>query len=175
MNPNQALRILQILVGFCFSLFYLAVAANNCIDYDTNFQFVKSTMTMASVAADNPLKVRSIQTVQLHHFAYLILILFEWVMAFLFARGTYILVKAGRETNEVFHQNKGDILLAHSLSFLFWFFFFIVVAGEWFFQWPQLDTSKSLLFSCSSLLAIQVLWLEEREKTEKVNNTNLIS
>jgi len=174
-SSNQSLRALQILIGLGYFLLYLIVALNNFFDYNTNFQFVKSTMTMAQVASDNPLKYRSIQSGGLHHFIYLIIMLAEWVMAFLFAKGTFILFKGSKETNEVYHQLKGDLILAHGVSFFFWFLFFVVIAGEWFYMWRFLDTGKPMIFAASHLLAIVVLWLEDREKIEKVSTSHLIT
>ena len=169
------IRTIHISVGLCYCLFFLLLAVNNSLDYEGFFTTIRTIMSMSDLPTDNPIHYRAVDLSSLHHFVSLSVILAQYCLSFLFGRGVVVLFKGRWEINDVYHQLKGEIVLAHGMAFLFWFGFFVLIAGEWFQSVKNAETTNAMLFAISNLLSISILYLADEEKNEKVRNIDLIS
>ncbi|MBU3636084.1 DUF2165 family protein [Polynucleobacter sp. es-MAR-4] len=123
---------------FCFSLatFTLLVCFNNVADYESNYAFVRHTLSMDTVFAENTLKYRAILDPFAWKLAYGLIILVEFLMGTLLLMGAIGLFK-NIHSPLAFNRAKNWVYLGCLAGFLLWFLGFIVVGGEWFCMWQS--------------------------------------
>ena len=108
------------------ALFFSVIAFSNLVDYNTNWLFVKTVLSMKKVNQHSPLLWRSINTEWLQKTFYNSIILLEIVIAIICWVGGYKLIV---------RQRKNVALTGLGLAFLFYFLVFCVGASEWFEMW----------------------------------------
>ncbi len=118
------------------ALYFLLVAFNNIIDYDTNFKFVQHVLSMDSIPSDAHVQWRAIRSPQLHHVAYWTIILWELMTGFICGLGAKRLFSALRSKQE-FAAAKTLPIAGLWLGLLLWSLVFITIAGEWFLMWES--------------------------------------
>ncbi|RAL21391.1 DUF2165 family protein [Thermoflavimicrobium daqui] len=131
----KVIRLTKAILVLTVGIYALLVFFNNVTDYDSNFQFVRHVLSMDTTFLDNQLMYRAITSPVLHHIAYLTIILFEGLIAFLCLKGSYQLFKHVHADGKTFHEAKRLSLIALTCCCLLWFFGFQVVGGEWFAMW----------------------------------------
>ena len=89
-------RLGKTLLTSTLALYFLLVAFNNIIDYDTNFKFVEHVLRMDSIPADAHVQWRAIRSPQLHHVAYWTIILWELLTGCICGLGAKRLLSALR-------------------------------------------------------------------------------
>ena len=124
------------MVGSC-ALFALLVAFNNLVDYGSNYEFVRHTLSMDTTFPGNALMYRSITNPVLWRIAYALIIAAEGAIGILFLTGAIRLIQVRNASGAVFNQAKALVVVGATLAFLVWFFGFMVVAGEWFAMWQS--------------------------------------
>lgn len=124
------------MVGSC-GLFALLVAFNNLVDYGSNYEFVRHTLSMDTTFPGNALMYRSITNPVLWRAAYAAIIVAEGITGILYLAGAIRLFKARNAPAARFNRAKTYVIAASALAFLVWFFGFMVVAGEWFAMWQS--------------------------------------
>ena len=67
-------RLSKILMVFLTGLYALFVAANNILDYDTNFVALRHVMAMDTVLPTSSLTWRAVTSAPVHHAAYWLII-----------------------------------------------------------------------------------------------------
>jgi predicted small integral membrane protein len=134
---SQAIRLSKALIVLTVGLLGLLVVFGNVTDYNTNFQFVKHVLSMDSVdkVPDNTIAYRAITSTAFHHFAYIVIIIWEALITLLCLFGSYKMFRKFNAPAEEFHESKKWGVLGLTACFLLWFFGFQVVAGEWFGMW----------------------------------------
>jgi predicted small integral membrane protein len=119
------------------ALFALLVAYDNVVDYDTNYQFVRHTLSMDTVFPGNSLKGRAITSPILWTLAYWLIIAAEAATGALLGFGALRMAVALRASAAQFSAAKPYVVLGVGLGFLVWFTGFMVVGGEWFEMWQS--------------------------------------
>jgi predicted small integral membrane protein len=142
-----AVRWMKIAMVASVALFALVVAYDNVVDYGSNWEFVRHTLSMDTTFANSVLRNRAITDPKLWAVAYWLIIATEAITGALLAYGAYVLARAHRAPAERFNAAKTWALLGAGLGFLLWFTGFTVVAGEWFAMWQS--TSWNGLASAS--------------------------
>ncbi|WP_419833268.1 DUF2165 family protein [Endozoicomonas atrinae] len=106
---------------------------NNVTDYSTNLSYIQHVMTMDSLPQDSSHHWRSIQLPQLHHVAYLFIIILQLLSSALCWKGFLQFLR---------HTNRESVISARQtsslglvLAFGIWFGGFFVIGGEWFLAW----------------------------------------
>jgi predicted small integral membrane protein len=117
----------------------LLVAANNVLDYESNFRFVQHVMSMDTVYPGNALTYRAITEPGLHTLVYAIIILSEFATAIFCLLGALRLLKQVGSDEQTFNRAKSLSILGLTVGFALWFFGFMVVGGEWFCMWQSPD------------------------------------
>jgi predicted small integral membrane protein len=132
-----AIRLVKTAMVASTALFALLVAYNNLADYNSNYEFVRHTLSMDTTFPGNALMYRSITNPTLWQIGYAMIIAAEGVTGILFLAGAIRLFQVRDAPAEVFNQAKLYAIAACVLGFLVWFFGFMVVAGEWFAMWQS--------------------------------------
>ena len=162
----MASRIAKVVMSLAFGLFGLLVAADNLLDYDTNFQFVRHVLSMDTTFPDGRLRGRAILAPAWWHAGYALIILGEAVTGLLFLAGTVRMLRALRAPAERFEAAKSWSILGATAGFGVWFVGFMLVGGEWFQMWqsPQWNGQEAAFRFYMPLMAgLIFIALPERE------------
>ncbi|CAN5736844.1 DUF2165 family protein [soil metagenome] len=119
------------------ALFALLVTWNNIADYDSNYQFVRHTLSMDTTFPDNALRGRAITSPTLWAVGYWAIILGEAATGLVLGAGALRLGLALRAPVAVFNAAKPWVMAGVGIGFLVWFTGFMVVGGEWFLMWQS--------------------------------------
>lgn len=128
----MASRIAKVFMSLVFGLFGLLVAADNLLDYETNFAFVRHVLSMDTTFESGALRGRALTDPFWWHAGYALIILGEAVMGLLFLIGTVQLLRALRAPAARFDAAKSWSILGATTGFGVWFAGFMLVGGEWF-------------------------------------------
>ena len=132
-------RYSKILFVAAIALFATLVAFGNITDYGSNYAFVHHVLLMDTVFPDTSIKYRAIESVALHHAAYILIIALEALTALLCWLGAWRLLRHKRASGRVFNRAKGTAIAGLTLGFLVWQVGFMSVGGEWFGMWMSKD------------------------------------
>jgi predicted small integral membrane protein len=132
-----ATRYAKIVMTSGLALFGLIVAADNIVDYGTNFAFVRHVLSMDTTFPDSLLTWRAITAPPLHHFGYALIIAAEAVMGVCFLICSWKLAASRRAPAREFQRAKSFGVIAATIGFANWFIGFMVVGGEWFAMWES--------------------------------------
>ncbi|MEM1112520.1 MAG: DUF2165 domain-containing protein [Pseudomonadota bacterium] len=118
------------------SLFALLVAANNLLDYDSNFAFVQHVLSMDTTFDGNSLMWRAITAPWVHHLAYLLIIVAEFIVALLCGLGAWRML---RGSHDLARYWEGAMIASWGLiaGIGLWFGGFMTVGAEWFLMWQS--------------------------------------
>lgn len=132
-----AVRLVKIAMVAATAAFALLVAFDNIVDYGTNYEFVRHTLSMDTTFPGNALMGRAITSPALWTVAYWAIIAAEAVTGLVLAWAAVRLAAAVRGGAEIFNAAKGLVVVGAGLGFLLWFGGFMVVGGEWFAMWQS--------------------------------------
>jgi len=125
-----------VLVGF-FGLYVLIVAFGNSTDYHTNFAFVQHVLSMDTTFQGSRLMYRAIPTPAIHHGAYMLIIVTEWIIALAALFGASQMLRNLKSTSSKYNQAKKWAIISLLLGLALWFFGFQIIGGEWFAMWQS--------------------------------------
>jgi predicted small integral membrane protein len=132
-----AVRLVKVAMVAATAVFALLVAFNNVVDYGTNYDFVRHTLSMDTTFPGNALMRRAITSPTLWTVAYWLIIVAEAATGLVLAWAAVRLAAAARSRAELFNAAKSLVLIGAGLGFLLWFGGFMVVGGEWFVMWQS--------------------------------------
>lgn len=130
-------RLVKTIMVASTALFALLVTLNNIVDYDTNYEFVRHTLSMDTTFPKNALMGRAITAPALWTAGYWLIILTEAAVGITLAIGAIQLARSSRATAAAFNTAKKYALIGVGLGFLLWFTGFMAVGGEWFAMWQS--------------------------------------
>jgi predicted small integral membrane protein len=130
-------RTAKVLLLAGIALFYTLVILNNVTDFDSNYQFVRHTLTMDTTLPGNHGMGRAIHSPAIHLAFYLSIIAWEMATAILLWWGAVRLLGALRRPASAFNAAKGVPVAALTLSLSMWLVAFLAVGGEWFLMWQS--------------------------------------
>ena len=130
-------RLVKIAMVASTALFALLVTLNNLVDYGSNYEFVRHTLSMDTTFPGNALKGRAITSPALWSAGYWLIILTEAAVGIVLAVGAIRLLRALRADARRFNAAKDWALAGAGLGFLLWFTGFLVIGGEWFVMWQS--------------------------------------
>lgn len=137
MDAVLATRLVKIAMVASTALFAGLVAVDNVIDYGTNHEFVRHTLSMDTTNPGNALMGRAITNPTVWTLAYWAIIAAEAATGVLLALGAVRLAANLRAPAARFNAAKAYVVLGVGLGFLLWFTGFMVVGGEWFAMWQS--------------------------------------
>ena len=130
------LRVCKSIICLPLGIFALLVCFNNLSDYDTNYAFVRHTLSMDTVFPGNTLKYRAILDPFVWNLAYGLIIFAEFLTGALLLIGAIGLIR-NIHSPAAFNAAKNWVYLGCLVGFLLWFLGFIVIGGEWFCMWQS--------------------------------------
>lgn len=157
-------RYSKILFVAAIAFFASLVAFGNITDYGSNFAFVHHVLLMDTIFPTATIKYRAIDSVLIHHAAYILIIAMETLTAVLCWVGAARLLKRIRATAAEFNRAKNTAIAGLTLGFLVWQVGFMSVGGEWFGMWMSKDwNGVPDAFRFFSTIALVLLYLIQRD------------
>jgi predicted small integral membrane protein len=155
-------RIVKTVMVAALACFALLVAFNNIVDYNTNYEFVRHTLSMDTTFPGNALMHRAIVNPALWTIGYWAIILGEGMTGIAFAVATTRLLVRLRARGAVFDRAKRFVAVGGGIGFLVWFFGFMVIGGEWFAMWqsPQWNGQQAAFRFYMAILAVLIFTLQ---------------
>lgn len=132
-----AVRSVKVAMVASTALFALLVTCDNLVDYGSNYEFVRHTLSMDTTFPGNALKGRAITSPALWSLDYWLIILAEALVGVVLAAGAVRLAAALRADSRRFNAAKSWAIAGIGLGFLLWFTGFLVIGGEWFAMWQS--------------------------------------
>ena len=130
------IRLIKAMVCLAVALFGLLVAADNVIDYSTNFQFVQHVLSMDTIP-DKRLIDRAITDPAVWRLSYVVIIVGEALTGLCFLAAAIALLSQLRAPPARFERAKTWAVVGGAIGFLVWFVGFLVIGGEWFQMWQS--------------------------------------
>lgn len=118
-------------------LFALLVAADNVLDFDTNFAFIRHVLSMDTTFPGGRLRDRAIHGEAWWRAGYMLIIVGEAVTGVLFLIGSVRLFQKLRAPGRAFEDAKAWAILGAASGFAVWFVGFMLIGGEWFQMWQS--------------------------------------
>jgi predicted small integral membrane protein len=131
------IRLAKAILCLPLSLFGLLVAADNVVDYGTNYAFVQHVFSMDTTFPGNALMGRAITNPAVWKLGYGAIIVGEALTGLCFLAAALTLMANLREPPAQFAQAKTWAVVAGTVGFLVWFLGFAVIGGEWFQMWQS--------------------------------------
>jgi predicted small integral membrane protein len=131
------IRLVKTAMVASTALFALLVTVNNLTDYNSNYQFVRHTLSMDTTFPGNALIGRAITLPPLWTAGYWAIIATEAVVGLTLAFAALQLAVNLRQSAVKFNAAKKYAIAGAGLGFLLWFTGFMVVGGEWFLMWQS--------------------------------------
>ena len=150
-------RIAKTVSVFAIGILSLLIVIGNTTDYYTNYYFVAHVMKMDTTFPVSNTHYRSINNPLLYHAGYIFIIVLEIIMTVCCLRGSWLLFKNLKSTNEIFHAAKNWAVAGIIIGIIIWFMGFEVVGGEWFAMWQS--ASWNGLGSAERIVSFLVLIL----------------
>lgn len=130
-------RFIKVFFRCSVALYISLVCFNNVFDYISQFQFAHMVAKMEDIFLKDKNGWRSVNNVSLHHFCFIIIILWELSVAVLIWLGAFNMMSKFLADATEFKNAKKYTSLGLSLGVLLWFSVFIAIAGEWFLMWQS--------------------------------------
>jgi predicted small integral membrane protein len=132
-----ATRLVKVAMVASTALFALLVALDNLVDYGSNYEFVRHTVSMDTTFPGNALMGRAITQPALWSIGYWLIILTEAAVGLILGFAAIQLAVNARSGASRFNAVKKFAVVGVGLGFLLWFTGFMVVGGEWFAMWQS--------------------------------------
>jgi predicted small integral membrane protein len=162
------LRAAKASLVFGVAVFYTILVFNNLSDYDSNYQFVRHVLMMASTFPGNHGMWRALNSPAWHTAFYLAIIAWESLTMVLCWWGTARLAKALSGTTAEFRKAATVAIAALTSSLLMWLIAFLSVGGEWFLMWQSKTwNGQEAAFRMFTVVGIILLLVAQREENEK--------
>ncbi|MBD0352590.1 MAG: DUF2165 domain-containing protein [Bacteroidota bacterium] len=148
-------RLIKILFTCAVGLYISLVCFNNIFDYHSNFTFVSMVARMEDTFSKPRNTWRSVNNVFLHHLLFVLIIVWELVIAVLLTVGAVQMIRKFRAATMEFKKAKVYASHGFALGVLLWFTVFIAVGGEWFLMWQSKNwnaQNTAFLLTCCFLL-----------------------
>ena len=132
-----AIRLVKTAMVASTALFALLVTFGNLTDYQSNYEFVRHTLSMDTTFPGNGLSWRAITDPTAWAVSYGLIILVEGIIGGVLAFAAVRLAVNLRASAASFNIAKQYAVIGVGLGFLLWFTGFMVVGGEWFAMWQS--------------------------------------
>ncbi|NYT64015.1 DUF2165 domain-containing protein [Alcaligenaceae bacterium] len=157
-------RYSKALLTAAIALFASLVAFGNITDYGSNFAFVHHVLLMDTVFPDSTIKYRAINSVALHHAAYIFIIALEALTSILCWVGAWQLLQSRHASACGFNRRKRTAIVGLTLGFLVWQVGFMSIGGEWFGMWmSQQWNGVASAFQFFMTIGVVLIYVVQRD------------
>jgi predicted small integral membrane protein len=162
------LRAAKIALVFAVAIYYTFVVFNNLTDYNSNFEFVRHTLTMDTTFPGNHGLWRAINAPAAYTAFYVAIIAWEALTMLLCWWGAARMLRECNASARDFDLAKNVAIAGLTLSLLMWLVAFLSVGGEWFLMWQsRVANGQSTAFSMFTVVGIVLLLVAQREAHER--------
>jgi predicted small integral membrane protein len=130
-------RAAKVLLLTGIALYYTLVVFNNLTDFDSNYQFVRHTLSMDTTFPGNHGMWRALASPAAYLVFYLGIIAWEIATGILLWWAAVRLLRTLRSPAAAFNAAKRIAVMALTLSLLMWLVAFLDVGSEWFLMWQS--------------------------------------
>ena len=164
MDTQTLARWSKILLLAAIALFFTVVVFNNVTDFNSNYQFVRHTLSMDTTFPGNHGMGRAITSPTLYLVFYLGIISWETLCGVLSWWGAIALFRALRASDAGFQQAKRVGIAAITAGLLMWLVAFECIGGEWFLMWQSRQwNGQEAGFRMFMMEAVVLLLLQMQE------------
>jgi predicted small integral membrane protein len=157
-------RLSKISLVFIIAANLSIVSINNLLDYTSNYLFVKNVLNMNTTFPDNKLKYRAVTSPFLWNAIYILIIIWEFAIAYFCWMGIIKLLKSIKSSGPEFEKSKTNAIIGLTLCILLFGFIFITVAGEWFLMWQStIWNGESAALKLFMMSGIALIYLNMKE------------
>jgi predicted small integral membrane protein len=157
-------RAARIALVFAVAIYYVFVVFNNLTDYDSNYQFVRHTLTMDTTFPGNHGMWRAIHSPAAPTAIYAIIIAWEIFTMVLCWWGAVGMLREFNAAPAEFERAKSVAIAGLTLSLVMWLVAFLSVGGEWFLMWQsKVANGQTTAFSMFTVVGIVLLLVVQRE------------
>jgi predicted small integral membrane protein len=165
----MVVRTSKILMVLSVALFSTFVVFNNIVDYGTNFAFVQHVLQMDTVFSQDQAEWRNISSPIMLHLSYVLIILWEALIATLCWVGAFQLWRSINDIN-AFNKTKDLAVAGLTAGILLWFTGFIAIGGEWFLMWQSDDwDGQETASRFVMILGIMLIYLNTPDRDENAS------
>lgn len=132
-------KINKVFLVFIFSIYCFLIGYNNIIDYQSNFDFVRHVLLMDTTFPDNLHRARAISSPFIHSLFFYTIILTELLISVFTAIGGFKMFINIKNNTLQYNNAKLFAIIGLMLGIILWFFFFIIIGGEWFVMWQSVQ------------------------------------
>jgi predicted small integral membrane protein len=160
-------RLTKIMMCGALGAFGLLVAADNVVDYGTNYAFVQHVLSMDTIFPDSRLAWRAIHDPALWRAGYALIIAAEALTGLLFLAGTLQMLRRLRAPAAEFHAAKALAIAGAGMGFGVWFVGFLLVGGEWFQMWQSREwNGQQAAFRFVMVILAVLIFLNQPERDD---------
>lgn len=148
-------------IAFTVGFFCILVGYDNIVDFNTNYAFVKSVLSMDSMepffSGSPAMTSRAISNTTLHLIGYWVIIIGELItgLVCLFA-SLYMFASINKSR---FVNGQVIYLVGATLAILIWYFGFAVIGGEYFSMWANKMNGQSKAYTFATFILITALFV----------------
>lgn len=154
------LRICKIILIFNIALLFTAIVINNVTDYHTGLILTQHVLSMDSIFPDTPIKSRAIHDMGLQQTAFIIIVLWEAMVALILWYATIQLLVNLRHP-QLFNNKKKIAIFGLTLGFILYSLGFAVVANEWFVMWQSKTWNVSVISYFTLIGLVLIIFQQE--------------
>lgn len=155
----MVIRLSKVLLIFAIAFFASLVVFNNVTDYGSNFTLVQHVFKMDTIFPDSQGFWRAIDSPEIHHSVYGLIILTEFIVAAFCWVGGFRLSKHIKDAH-TFDRSKNLSIIGLTLGMLLWFTGFMTIGGEWFLMWQSESANgQEAAFRLVVILGIVLIYL----------------
>ena len=153
-----AVRLVKTSMVASIALFALLVAFDNVVDYDSNYEFVRHTLSMDTTFPGNALRGRAITSPVVWGIVYWVIILVEAATGIVLALARSASRSTSGQARPASMGPRRWSSIGVGLGFLLWFTGFMVVGGEWFAMWQSKawNGQQATFWFYMTLLAVRI-------------------
>ncbi len=160
----MVIRYSKTLLTAAIALFTSLVAFGNITDYSSNFAFVHHVLLMDTIFPEATIKYRAIDSVAVHHAAYIFIIALEVLTSILCWAGAWQLLRSRHASACEFNRRKRIAIIGLTLGFLVWQVGFMSIGGEWFGMWmSQQWNGVSSAFQFFMTIGVVLIYVVHRD------------
>jgi len=154
-------RLSKAAIAFAVGFFCLLVGYDNIIDFDTNYQFVHSVLSMDQMepffSANATLEARAIDNPTIYLVAYWLIIIGEIITGLVCLSGSiYMFASINKKR---FINGQVIYLVGATFAVLLWYFGFGVIGGEYFSMWANKMNGQMKAYTFAMFILITAIYV----------------
>ncbi|WP_392560113.1 DUF2165 family protein [Orbus mooreae] len=154
-------QILKATIAFTVGFFCLIVGFDNIVDFNTNYSFVNSVLSMNTMepffSGSEAITSRAITNQTVHLIGYWIIIIGELFTGLVCMTGSLYMFASIKKSR--FVNGQVIYLVGAVLAVLVWYFGFAVIGGEYFSMWANKMNGQSKAYTFATFILLTAIFV----------------